>query len=123
MGDELDRDAEAATATESDAALEAQEHGAAHEQHTDDEHAQAEEQPQPEAPLTDLEFDAEATPEGAVAESLRTALSEMRGEADRIAGLGTGQEQVEAAEQFAEDAGRLDEQVGSAARAADDDLG
>jgi hypothetical protein len=54
-------------------------------------------------------------------EQLRDALGSMRDEADRIATLGTGQEQVEAAEQFADGAGRLDEQIGAAARAADDD--
>jgi hypothetical protein len=60
-------------------------------------------------------------PDDAVAESLRAALGTMREEADRIAALGTGDEQVAAAEQFAEDAGKLDEQVGSAARAAESD--
>ncbi|MCB0879136.1 MAG: hypothetical protein KDC46_09180 [Thermoleophilia bacterium] len=52
---------------------------------------------------------------------LRERLVEMRAEADRIAELGTGAEQVEAAERFAEDAGALDEQVGAAARDTDDD--
>lgn len=87
-------------------------------------HAQSEEQPQPDPgpALGDLDTgDAASAPEDEVAASLRTALGEMRGEADRIATLGTGQEQVEAAERFAEDAGRLDEQIGSSARAADDD--
>lgn len=71
----------------------------------------------------DVELDpaSDATPEDAVATQLRDALGELRAEADRIAELGTGQEQVEAAERFAEDAGRLDEQVGAAARAADAD--
>lgn len=55
-----------------------------------------------------------------VAAELRDALVDMRSEADRIAALGTGTDQVEAAERFADDAGRLDEQVGSAARAADE---
>lgn len=55
-----------------------------------------------------------------VAAELRDALVDMRSEADRIAALGTGAEQVEAAERFADDAGRLDEQVGSAARSADE---
>lgn len=64
-----------------------------------------------------------ATPEGAISQELRTGLGSMREEADRIAALDTGQEQVEAAEQFAEDAGKLDEGVGAAARAADDDRG
>lgn len=54
-------------------------------------------------------------------DELRESLTQMRSEADRIATLGSGQEQVEAAEQFAEGAGRLDEQIGAAARAADDD--
>jgi hypothetical protein len=54
-----------------------------------------------------------------VADELRESLLQMREEADRIASLETGDEQVEAAEQFAEDAGKLDEQVGAAARAAD----
>ena len=57
----------------------------------------------------------------AATDALRESLVEMRAEADRIAGLGTGAEQVEAAEQFAEAAGTLDEQVGAAARDADDD--
>ena len=52
---------------------------------------------------------------------LREQLGEMREEADRIGELGTGTEQVEAAERFAEAAGRLDEQIGAAARDADDD--
>ena len=56
----------------------------------------------------------------AVADELREALQQMREEADRIAALGTGDEQVEAAERFAEAAGKLDEQVGAAARAADE---
>ncbi|MCW2928615.1 MAG: hypothetical protein JWM86_2583 [Thermoleophilia bacterium] len=74
------------------------------------------------SPLGDLDDESvDASPEMAIAESLRTALGAMRSESDRIAELGTGVEQVEAAEQFAEDAGRLDEQVGSAARRADDD--
>lgn len=101
--------------------MEQQEHGAHGEPADDDVHAQAEEQPQPDAPLGDLD-DADAeSPEVGVAESLRNALGEMRTEADRIATLGTGQEQVEAAERFAEHAGRLDEQIGSSARAADDE--
>jgi hypothetical protein len=69
-----------------------------------------------------VELDAVGTtPEDAVAEQLRDALGELRSEADRIATLGTGEQQVEAAEKFAEDAGRFDEQVGAAARAADED--
>lgn len=72
---------------------------------------------------TDVQLDpaSDATPEDAVAAQLRDALGELRTEADRIASLGTGQEQVEAAERFAEDASRLDEQVGAAAREADAD--
>lgn len=62
----------------------------------------------------------DTTPEVAVAESLRDALGTMREEADRIATLDTGTEQVEAAEQFAADAGTFDERVGAAARAADE---
>ena len=61
-----------------------------------------------------------ASPEDAVAALLRDALGTMREEADRIATLGTGEEQVEAAERFAEQAGALDEQVGAASRAADE---
>ncbi len=57
----------------------------------------------------------------AKSDALRERLGELREEADRIGGLGTGPEQVEAAERFAEDAGRLDEQLGAAARDADDD--
>jgi hypothetical protein len=73
-------------------------------------------------PLGDLDGEAvaETAPEGAVAESLRNALAEMREEADRIAGLETGDEQVQSAEQFAEAAGTLDEQIGSSARADND---
>lgn len=113
--------------TNIDIELEQEEHGAPGEPLEDLVHAQAEEQPQPEVPLGDLDAAAaeaaaaDVSPEAEVAESLRQALGEMRTEADRIAALGTGQEQVEAAERFAEDAGRLDEQVGSSARAADDD--
>ena len=74
------------------------------------------------APIGELDdHTSDTTPEVGIAESLRNALGSMRSEADRIAVLGTGQEQVEAAEQFAEDAGRLDEQIGGAARSADDD--
>jgi hypothetical protein len=69
--------------------------------------------------ITDLDDAGDVTPADAVAESLREALGSMREEADRIATLGTGEEQVAASEQFAEDAGKLDEQVGAAARAAD----
>ena len=75
---------------------------------------------EPEA-ITDLDDVTDTTPADAVADSLKEALGSMREEADRIATLGTGEEQVIAAEQFAEDAGRLDEQVGAAARAADED--
>lgn len=76
-----------------------------------------------EAPVSSEDDARAATPEGAVSEELRDAFGSMREEADRIAALDTGQEQVEAAERFAEDAGRLDEGVGSAARAVDDDRG
>lgn len=51
-------------------------------------------------------------------DALREQLGEMRGEADRIAALDTGVEQVAAAEAFVDAAGALDEQVGAAARAA-----
>jgi len=73
-------------------------------------------------PLGDLDDVAleELAPEVAVAESLRNALNEMRSESDRIASLDTGDEQVQAAERFAEAAGSLDEQIGSSARADDD---
>ncbi len=54
-------------------------------------------------------------------DELRERLTEMRAEADRIGTLGTGVEQVEAAERFAEAAGALDEQIGAAARAAEED--
>lgn len=77
---------------------------------------------EPEA-ITDLDDSADVTPADAVADSLKEALVTMREEADRIATLGTGEEQVAASEQFAEDAGKLDEQVGAASRAADDDRG
>ncbi|MBC7461274.1 MAG: hypothetical protein H7287_07920 [Thermoleophilia bacterium] len=72
--------------------------------------------------VDDLDDEAlhEIAPEAAVAESLRAALGEMRGEADRIASLDTGEEQVQAAERFAEAAGSLDERIGSSARADDD---
>lgn len=76
---------------------------------------------QADEPVAELDPASDATPEDAVASQLRDALGELRTEADRIAELGTGQEQVEAAERFADDAGRLDEQVGAAARAADAD--
>ncbi len=52
-------------------------------------------------------------------DTLRESLGSMREEADRIATLGTGEEQVEASEKFAEDAGTLDEQIGAASRAHD----
>lgn len=71
--------------------------------------------------LGDLDDTAAVEPELGVAESLRNALGELRTESERIGGLGTGQEQVEAAERFAEDAGRFDEQIGSAARSAEGD--
>ena len=117
VADEVEAEGEVA-----DDQLEREEHGDVAEEADDDVHAQAEEQPQPDEPLGDLdEGDAGVSPEAEVAESLRTALGEMRGEADRIATLGTGEDQVAAAERFAEDAGKLDEQIGSAARAADDE--
>ena len=75
-------------------------------------------------PLIELDAaGADVAPEVAVAESLRSALEAMREEADRIAALKTGDEQVTAAEQFAEGAGQLDEEIGSAARADDDARG
>lgn len=72
-------------------------------------------------PIDDLDDTADVTPVDAVTDSLREALGTMREEADRIATLGTGEEQVAAAEKFAEDAGTLDEQVGAAARDHDGD--
>jgi hypothetical protein len=62
-----------------------------------------------------------AAAEDAASDELREQLAQMREEADRIGTLGTGAEQVEAAERFAEAAGALDEQIGSAARAAEED--
>ena len=59
-------------------------------------------------------------PEAAVSESLRNALEQMRDESRRIADLGTGEEQVVAAEQFADAGATLDEQLGSSARAEDE---
>lgn len=63
---------------------------------------------------------ADAGPEAAVSESLRNALDQMRDESRRIADLGTGDEQVAAAEGFADAAATLDEQIGSTARAEDE---
>lgn len=71
-------------------------------------------------PIGDLDDVAES-PELDVAEGLRAALGTMREESDRIAGLGTGEDQVVAAERFAEGAGTLDEQIGAAARNAEGD--
>ena len=110
---EVDAEAVAEEVEESDEQLEREEHGEVAAEADDEVHAQAEEQPQPDEP-------ADGADAGA-SDELRGALGEMRQEADRIAALETGDEQVEAAEQFAEDAGKLDEQIGSAARAADDD--
>lgn len=62
----------------------------------------------------------DAGPEAAVSESLRKALDQMRDESRRIADLGTGDEQVAAAEGFADAAATLDEQIGSTARAEDE---
>lgn len=123
---EVDADAVAEDAETTDVRLEREEHGEVAAEADDDVHAQAEEQPQPDevpqdVPVPDAQDTAGA--EDDVAENLRGALGAMREEADRIAALGTGPEQVEAAERFAEDAGRLDEQVGSAARSADDERG
>ena len=64
-----------------------------------------------------------ADTDAALTDELRASLASMREEADRIASMDTGTEQVQAAEQFAEDAGRLDEQVGSVARGVDDERG
>jgi acetylornithine/succinyldiaminopimelate/putrescine aminotransferase len=64
-----------------------------------------------------------ASGEDRVTDELREQLAEMRAEADRIATLGTGDEQVEAAERFAGDAGTLDERIGAAARDTDEDRG
>lgn len=71
--------------------------------------------------LGDLDDALNVAPEVAIAQSLRNALGNMRQESDRISSLGTGEEQVEAAEKFAEQAGELDEQIASAARADDDE--
>jgi len=63
---------------------------------------------------------ADATPADSVAESLNNALSAMREEADRIAALDTSDDQVTAAERFAEGAGQLDDEIGTAARGDDE---
>lgn len=63
----------------------------------------------------------ELSPQDAVTESLRTALTAMRAEADRIATLGSGSDLVTSAEQFADGAGQLDEQLGAAARTIEGD--
>ena len=123
---EVDAEAVAEDVEASDVRLEREEHGEVAAEADDDVHAQAEEQPQPDDAPVDvpvLDADDAGTPEDDVAQHLRSALGTMREQADRIATLGTGPEQVEAAERFAEDAGRLDEQIGSAARAADDERG
>lgn len=73
-----------------------------------------------EAHEVDGHEDEVAQADAGVAEGLRTALGQMREEADRIAALDTGDEQVQAAERFAEAAGTLDEQIGSSARADDE---
>lgn len=89
---------------------------------SDDEQKQVEagEQAGEDAPV--IAESSEHTPgDDQASDELRERLVEMRAEADRIASLETGDEQVEAAERFAEAAGRLDEQVGAAARDADDD--
>ncbi|MCW2961020.1 MAG: hypothetical protein JWM90_1407 [Thermoleophilia bacterium] len=84
-----------------------------------DEHDEALEE-QPVEAITDLDAgDEEPSPELAVADSLRNALETMREESARIAALETGDEQVKSAEQFAEDAGALDAQLGSMARGDD----
>lgn len=64
---------------------------------------------------------AHGTGDDRTTDELREQLAQMREEADHIATLGTGDDQVEAAERFAEDAGKLDERIGAAAREADED--
>lgn len=72
------------------------------------------------AAAVDIFDDSDAGPEHAVDESLRNALDQMRDESQRISELGTGDEQVEAAERFVDAAGKLDERIGSHARAEDE---
>lgn len=116
--------------TQHDEQAEPDEQVPAEEAHTPSGDAQATPEPnvEREEPLgddapTSEEPAAEGDPtaDDAVTDGLRDALGTMRGEADRIATLETGEEQVEASEKFAADAGTLDEQIGAASRADDDD--
>ena len=70
------------------------------------------------SPMGELDDDGpDASPEVAIADSLRNALQAIRADADEIERLPTGEQRVEAAELLAEHAGALDEQIGSIARA------
>jgi hypothetical protein len=71
-------------------------------------------------PFDDPADFSDSGPEDAVDASLRSALDQMRDESQRISELGTGDEQVAAAEQFVDAAGKLDERIGSHARAEDE---
>lgn len=55
-------------------------------------------------------------PEGAVVDSLNSALRELRESVDRLERMDVDDKRVSAAEQVAESAAQLDEQIGSIAR-------
>lgn len=56
-------------------------------------------------------------PETAVTDSLHAALKQLRSDADGLEKLSGEGDRVDAAEQLAEDAATIDEQIGSIARA------
>ena len=62
----------------------------------------------------------DVSPEAHIAESLQSALRELRHSADQLAQMKTNDLKVEEAERIAEAAAELDEQIGSIARKDDD---
>lgn len=70
-------------------------------------------------PITELHDDSALSPEVHVAESLQSALKQLRADADAITGMPVDEARVSAAEQVAEDAAALDEQIGTIARSED----
>ncbi len=69
--------------------------------------------------ITELHDDDVLSPEAHIAESLQSALKQLRSDADAIAGMPVDEARVSAAEQIAEDAAALDEQIGMIARSED----
>jgi hypothetical protein len=69
--------------------------------------------------ITDLADDLDLTAEQHVAESLQSALKQLRDNAEELSAVPMDERRVEAAERVAEDAAAIDEQIGSIARSED----